>query len=127
MNSGHDGSLCTIHANTPRDALNRLEQMVFMSGVTLPTRVIRAQIASAVNMVVQVARMHDGVRRIANISEVLGLEGDVITMQDLFAFEFEELSDGKIKGKFAQTGMRPRFVSKAHYYGLDKLLTEAMA
>ncbi len=125
MNTGHDGSLCTIHANKPRDALTRLEHMVGMAGLSLPTKVLRAQIASAVNLIVQVARMRDGVRRITSISELVGLEGDVVTMQELFTFEFEELADGKIKGQFVCTGFRPKFISQAQYYGLAQVLLDS--
>jgi pilus assembly protein CpaF len=127
MNTGHDGSLCTIHANKPRDALTRLEHMVGISGLSLPVKVLRAQIASAVNLLVQVARMQDGVRRITNISELIGQEGDVITMQELFTFEFEEMSDGKIKGQFVGTGFRPRFLSRAQHYGLGQVLLDCTA
>ncbi len=126
MNTGHDGSLCTIHANKPRDALTRLENMVVMGGVGMPAKVLRAQIASAVNLIVQVARMRDGVRRITHIAELTGMEGDVIMMHDLFTFEFEELSDGAIRGRFAGSGLRPHFTPRAQHYGLDKLLIEAM-
>ena len=125
MNTGHDGSLCTIHANKPRDAISRLENMVAMAGVNLPTKVVRTQIASAVNMIVQVARMRDGVRRITHIAELTGIEGDMIAMHDLFTFEFEEMSDGGIHGHFAGSGLRPHFTPRAQYYGLDKLLLEA--
>jgi pilus assembly protein CpaF len=125
MNTGHDGSLCTIHANKPRDAISRLENMVAMAGVNLPIKVVRTQIASAVNMIVQVARMRDGIRRITHIAELTGIEGDVITMHDLFTFEFDESSDGDVRGHFAGSGLRPHFTPRAQYYGLDKLLLEA--
>jgi len=126
MNTGHDGSLCTIHANKPRDALTRLEHMVCMAGVNLPTKVIRAQIASAVNLIVQVARMRDGVRRVTNVSELVGLEGDVVVMQDLFGFEYDDLADGKIQGRFVPSGNRPKFGSRAHHYGLEQALIATM-
>jgi pilus assembly protein CpaF len=125
MNTGHDGSLCTIHANKPRDALTRLEHMVAMSGVELPTKVIRAQIASAVNMIVQIARMRDGVRRITYISELLSLEGDVVTMQDLYTLEATETAGGRVDARFVSTGFRPKFTERAQLYGLDRLLLDS--
>ena len=125
MNTGHDGSLCTIHANKPRDVLTRLEHMVAMSGIEFPTKVIRAQIASAVNLIVQVARLRDGVRRITHITEIVGLEGDVVTMQDLFTLDQQQGADGKIHAQFVSTGLRPRFVERAQQYGLDRILLES--
>lgn len=128
MNTGHDGSMCTIHANRPREALTRLENMVAMAGVKLPNEAVRAQIAGAVNLIVQIARMRDGVRRITQISEVIGMEGDVVTMQDLFTFRYQgEDSDGKLFGNFDPSGLRPHFISKAQYYGLDRALMEAVS
>jgi pilus assembly protein CpaF len=127
MNTGHDGSLCTIHANRPREALTRLENMVGMSGVNLPAKAVRQQIAAAVHMIVQVSRMRDGGRRIIAITEVVGMEGEIITTQDLFTYQFEgETADGKLKGKFVSSGLRPHFTPRAEYYGLDKALLEAM-
>jgi pilus assembly protein CpaF len=127
MNTGHDGSLCTIHANRPREALTRLENMVGMSGVNLPAKAVRQQIAAAVHMIVQVSRMRDGGRRIVAITEVVGMEGEIITTQDLFTYQFEgETPDGKLKGKFVTSGLRPHFTPRAEYYGLDKALLEAM-
>src|SRR3546814_1014191 len=100
MNTGHDGSMCTIHANTPREALTRLENMVAMSGVKLPTEAVRAQIAAAVNLIVQISRMRDGVRRVVRITEVVGMEESVITTQDLFSYVYEgEASDGRQIGR----------------------------
>ncbi|HBC08958.1 MAG TPA: flagellar protein FlaI [Rhodospirillaceae bacterium] len=128
MNTGHDGSLCTIHANRPREALTRLENMVAMAGVKLPNEAVRAQIAGAVNMIVQIARMRDGVRRITHITEVVGMEGEVVTTQDLFTFEFEgEDADGKLYGAFKSSGLRPAFAANAKYFGLEKALLEAMS
>jgi len=124
MNTGHDGSLGTIHANKPRDALSRLENMVAMAGVNMPTKALRAQIASAINMIVHVERMRDGVRRVTRISELTGMEGDVIMMHDLYTFEFEEVADGEVRGHFASSGLRPNFTPRAQYFGLDKLLAE---
>ncbi|MFO1154196.1 MAG: ATPase, T2SS/T4P/T4SS family [Rhodospirillales bacterium] len=128
MNTGHDGSMGTIHANRPREALTRLENMVAMTGVKLPNEAVRAQIAGAVNMIVQIARMRDGVRRITHITEVVGMEGDVITTQDLFTFEFRgEDKDGRLIGAFKCSGLRPFFTPSAEYFGLHKMLLEAMA
>ncbi|MBL6946825.1 MAG: CpaF family protein [Rhodospirillales bacterium] len=128
MNTGHDGSMCTIHANRPREALTRLENMVAMAGVKLPNEAVRSQIAGAVNMVVQIARMRDGVRRITQISEVIGMEGEVVTMQDLFNFKYEgEDADGKLFGNFEPSGLRPHFLQRAQYFGLDRALMEAVS
>jgi pilus assembly protein CpaF len=127
MNTGHDGSLGTIHANRPREALTRLENMVGMSGVNLPSKAVRTQIAAAVQMIVQVSRMRDGVRRIVSITEVVGTEGDVITTQELFSYKFEgQALDGTLRGRFECSGLRPHFVPRAEYYGLDRLLIEAI-
>jgi pilus assembly protein CpaF len=127
MNTGHDGSLCTIHANRPREALTRLENMVGMSGVNLPAKAVRQQIAAAVHMIVQVSRMRDGVRRIIAITEVVGMEGEIITTQDLFTYQYEgENADGKLKGTFKSSGLRPHFTPRAEYYGLDRALLEAI-
>jgi pilus assembly protein CpaF len=127
MNTGHDGSLCTIHANRPREALTRLENMVSMAGFALPARAVRMQIAAAVNMIVQISRMRDGVRRVTSVTEVVGMEGDVITTQDLFTYQFEgELPDGRLKGNFASSGLRPHFTPRAEYFALDKALLEAI-
>jgi pilus assembly protein CpaF len=109
MNTGHDGSLTTIHANSPRDALYRLDTMVAMANLNLPDKAIRHQVASAINLVIQVSRMSDGSRRVTNISEITGMEGDVITMQDIFVFERTGLSpEGKVTGRFRATGIRPK-------------------
>lgn len=127
MNTGHDGSMCTLHANRPREALTRLENMVAMTGVKLPHEAVRAQIAGAVNMIVQIARMRDGVRRITHVTEVVGMEGEVVTTQDLFTFEFEgEDAQGKLVGRFKGSGLRPFFTSRAEYFGLDRALLEAV-
>ncbi|MGE3770945.1 MAG: CpaF family protein [Bdellovibrionales bacterium] len=127
MNTGHDGSLSTVHANRPREALMRLENMVGLAGVNLAPRAIRQLIASAVDMIVQVSRMRDGSRKITHISEVVGMEGEVITMQDLFTCEVTgEDPDGKLLVDFKSTGLRPAFMPKAAYYGLDKELMELM-
>jgi pilus assembly protein CpaF len=113
MNTGHDGSLTTIHANTPRDAVARMETMAMMGSVSLPGAAIRAQIASAVHLIVQIARMSDGSRRVTHISELTGAFSDVISMQDVFLFEREGLSPtGKVKGRFRGTGIVPKFGEK---------------
>jgi pilus assembly protein CpaF len=127
MNTGHDGSLGTIHANRPREALTRLENMVGMSGINLPSKAVRTQIAAAVHMIIQISRMRDGVRRIISITEVVGAEGDIITTQELFSYKFEGQGvDGKLRGHFESSGLRPHFMPRAEYYGLDRLLLEAI-
>ncbi len=119
MNTGHDGSMSTGHANSPRDMLSRLETMVLMAGVDLPLRAIREQIAAAVDLIVQVSRMKDGSRKITHITEVQGMEGDVIVMQDVFVFEQTGLVDGKIQGILRPTGIRPKFVDKFEVAGIE--------
>jgi pilus assembly protein CpaF len=127
MNTGHDGSLGTIHANRPREALTRMENMVGMSGINLPSRAVRAQIAAAVQMILQISRMRDGVRRVTSITEIVGMEGEVITTQELFAYRFEGTGpDGLLRGRFESSGLRPHFTPRAEYYGLDRLLLEAV-
>ncbi|HSJ54251.1 MAG TPA: CpaF family protein [Anaerolineae bacterium] len=110
MNTGHDGSMTTAHSNSPRDTLSRLETMVLMAGMDLPLRAIREQIASALNMVIHQERMRDGTRKITKITEVQGMEGDVIVMQDLFQFEQQGIEAGKVIGRLKPTGIRPKFV-----------------
>jgi len=120
MNTGHDGSLTTIHANTPRDALSRLETMIQMTGMRLSDRAMRQQIASALNLVVQVARMSDGSRRVTSISEVTGMEGETITMQEIFQYEKTGVEkDGIVQGRFRPTGIRPRFAERLKACGLQ--------
>ncbi len=120
MNTGHDGSLTTIHANTPRDALSRLETMIQMTGMRLSDRAMRQQIASALNMVVQVARLSDGTRRVTSISEITGMEGDTITMQEIFQFERTGIDrEGMVIGRFRATGIRPRFSERLKAYGMQ--------
>jgi pilus assembly protein CpaF len=127
MNTGHDGSLGTIHANRPREALTRLENMVAMAGVKLPNEAVRAQIAGAVDMVVQISRMRDGKRRITHVTEVIGMEGEVVTTQDLFNFQFDgEDDNGDLTGRFISSGLRPAFTERAQYFGLADALIEAM-
>ena len=127
MNSGHDGSLGTIHASGPREALTRLENLLDMSGVSLPTRAARQQIATALDMIVQVSRMADGKRRVTHIMEVVGMEGEVITTQDLFTYKFERLTgDGQLKGSFVASGFPPHFLPKADYVGMGRELVCAV-
>jgi len=127
MNTGHDGSISTIHANSPRDALSRLETMVLMAGFDLPTRAIREQSSSALNVIIQVARLSDGTRKIVKVSEVTGMEGDTIVMQDIFLFEKRGLDpEGKILGQFRATGIRPKFLESIHTAGIH-LPTEIFA
>jgi pilus assembly protein CpaF len=109
MNTGHEGSMTTIHANNPREALSRLETMVLMAGMDLPVRAIREQIAGAIDLIVHMARLRDGSRRVMQISEITGMEGDVVTMQDLFVFEYEGFDEmGRIRGRLRPTGLRPK-------------------
>jgi pilus assembly protein CpaF len=119
MNTGHDGSLTTIHANTPRDSLSRLETMVLMAGLELPEKAIREQIASALNLIVQIARLSDGRRKVINIAEIVGMEGNVVTMQDIFVFERLGVSDdGTVLGRFKATGIRPKFAERLFVAGV---------
>ncbi|MCC6237119.1 MAG: CpaF family protein [Dehalococcoidia bacterium] len=119
MNTGHDGSLSTIHANTPRDAVRRIENMVMMAGYDLPVRAIREQIASAIDVVIQISRMRDGSRRVTAISEVVGMEDQTVTMQDLFLFRQEGVEeDGHILGKLEPTGLRPSFADRLEEMGI---------
>jgi pilus assembly protein CpaF len=127
MNTGHDGSMSTIHANSPRDALYRLENMVMMANLNLPLRAIRMHVASALNLVVHIERMRDGVRRVQSIAEVSGMEGEIITLRDLFTFHYRgERRDGLIDGEFASTRMRPDFLSRAGRLGLERETLEAL-
>jgi pilus assembly protein CpaF len=127
MNTGHDGSMGTLHANRPREALTRLENMVTMGVANLPPKAIRSQIAGSLQLIVQISRMRDGIRRITHITEVMGMEGEVVVTQDLFTYEFKgETVDGKLHGAFKSSGLRPYFLPRAAYYGLDKVLMEAM-
>ncbi|MET4320359.1 pilus assembly protein CpaF [Bradyrhizobium sp. RT5a] len=127
MNTGHDGSISTVHANSTRDALTRIENMVQMGQVNLPSRAIRSQIVAALDLIVQVERMRDGQRRIIQVSEVMGLEGDVITTNDIAAFEYkEEDVHGRIVGSYKSAHAVPKFKSRLVYYGLEKAWAEAM-
>ncbi|MBE0447458.1 MAG: CpaF family protein [Actinobacteria bacterium] len=120
MNTGHDGSLSTVHANSPRDVLSRLETMVLMSGLDLPVRATREQISAAIDLIVHLVRLRDGTRRITQITEVQGMEGDVITLQDLFRFDFSMGidRDGRFRGKLKSTGIRPKFTQKLMDLGI---------
>jgi pilus assembly protein CpaF len=127
MNTGHDGSICTIHANTPREALTRIENMVQMGTSNLPHSAIRRQIAGALDLIIQIERMRDGQRRITAISEVCGLEGDTITMNDVFSFEFTgEDPSGRIVGRYVTPRLRPGFLDRLRYFGVDHAWTEAL-
>ena len=120
MNTGHDGSLTTIHANSPRDSLGRLETMIQMTGMRLSDRAMRQQVASAVNVVIQVARLTDGTRRITSISEITGMEGETVAMQEIFHFERVGMdASGKVLGRFRSTGIRPRFAERLKQYGMQ--------
>ena len=120
MNTGHDGSMTTVHANTPRDALSRVEQMIGMSGIEISPRSARAQIASALNVIIQVERLSDGRRRLVSLAELTGMEGDVITMQEIFRFkQTGRDEDGRVKGHFEATGIRPRFIDHLHTRGQE--------
>jgi len=128
MNTGHDGSMGTLHANSPREALSRIESMITMGGYNLPSKTIREMISGSIDVIVQAARMRDGTRKITHITEVMGMEGDVIVTQDLFVYEIEgEDEHGKIKGKHVSTGIaRPKFWDRARYYGMERELAQAL-
>jgi pilus assembly protein CpaF len=121
MNTGHDGSLTTIHANSPRDALSRIETMTLMAGFDLPIRAIREQMASALDLVVHLTRLRDGTRRVTHVTEVQGMEGDVIIMQDVFLFDWSMGVDpsGRFLGKLRPTGIRPKFAERLHDVGIE--------
>lgn len=123
MNTGHEGSFTTVHANHPRDALARLENMVNMANMNLPPLAIRQQLSSAVHFIIQISRMRDGMRRVTYVSELVGMEGDVVTMQDIYTFQAKgETPDGKMKGEFKWSGIMPRIAKRVAYYGkLDEL------
>jgi pilus assembly protein CpaF len=118
MNTGHDGSMTTAHSNSPRDTLARLETMVMMAGMELPVRAIREQVSSAIDLIVHQERMRDGTRKVVNITEVSGMEGDVITMTDIFVFEQSGFESGKIIGRLRPTGLRPKFMDKIESSGI---------
>jgi pilus assembly protein CpaF len=128
MNTGHDGSMGTLHANTPREALSRIESMITMGGYSLPSKTIREMMTSSIDVIVQAARLRDGSRRITHITEVMGMEGEVIVTQDLMTYNIEgEDANGKLIGKHRSTGVgRPRFWDRARYYGVEKQLAAAL-
>lgn len=126
MNTGHEGSITTVHANHPRDAVARLENMVNMANLNLPALAIRQQIASAIHFIIQISRMRDGIRRVAFVSEVVGMEGEVISMQDLFNFQSQGEVNGKLKGETRWTGIMPRAVKRMAYYGQAEALSKAL-
>ncbi len=126
MNTGHDGSMCTLHSNSPREALARMENMVMMSDIKVPKEAISRQIADSVDLIIQVKRLRDGSRRVTNITEVVGMEGPVIVTQELFKFEYlDESSDGRIAGEYRSMGLRPYTLDKARQFGFDQPYLEA--
>lgn len=127
MNTGHDGSMGTVHANNPREALSRMENMIAMGNLNIPQAAVREQIASAVNVIIQVQRLRDGSRKVTHVSEITGMEGEVVTMQDLFILDIlGEDANGKLVTKLRSTGMRPKFYDKARSFGVEQLVLDAM-
>ncbi len=119
MNTGHDGSLTTIHANTPRDCLTRIETMVAMAGLNLPTKALRHYVSSAIDVLVQMTRLSDGTRKLTSLTEITGMENETITLQEIFRFDQTGMDGNrKVRGKFAATGLRPRFVEKFESLGM---------
>lgn len=128
MNTGHDGSMGTVHANNPREAISRMENMIAMGGLNLPQKAVREQIASAVNVIIQVQRLRDGSRKTTHVSEITGMEGDVVTMQDLFSLEIMgEDENGKLITRQKSSGLRPKFFDNARQYGVAEMVMDAMA
>jgi pilus assembly protein CpaF len=120
MNTGHDGSVSTIHANNPREALARMENMVLMAGMDLPSKAIREQVASAIHIFIQISRLQDGSRKVTHVTEVSGMEGDTITLQDIFLFKLDRVDeDGKVHGAMRPTGIRPGFVHQFAIAGIE--------
>jgi pilus assembly protein CpaF len=120
MNTGHDGSLTTIHANSPRDAIARMETMASMANLNLPEKAIRKQIASAVTLILQISRFSDGTRRLTHIAEITGMEADIVSMQDVFVFEKQGVSaEGRVLGTFTATGIRPKFAERLKAVGIE--------
>src|SRR5213075_1113560 len=120
MNTGHDGSLTTVHANSPRDAIARVETMAMMANLNLPEKAVRRQIASAIQLIVQISRFNDGTRRITHLSEITGMEEDIVSMQDVFVFEKQGVSpEGRVLGAFTATGIRPKFAEKLKASGIN--------
>ena len=127
MNTGHDGSICTMHSNTPRDAMTRIENMVQMGLSNLPVTAIRRQIVGALDLIVQIERMRDGSRRVTAVTEVCGLEGDTVTMNDVIVFEYTgESASGAVLGKYTSPKLRPMFNERLQYYGYDRAWAEAL-
>jgi len=127
MNTGHDGSMGTIHANNPRECISRMENMIAMGGYNLPAKTVREQITGAVNVIVQAARLRDGSRKITHVTEIIGMEGDVVTLQDLFVYEIQgEDASGRIVGRHKFTGLRPAFWDQAKYFGKERELADIM-
>ena len=119
MNTGHDGSMVTVHANTPRDALTRLENMIGMAGLNLPPKTMRAQISSALSVLIQISRLSDGKRKLTSIQEITGMESDIITLHEIFTFEQAGVTaDGAVQGHFRATGIRPKFVDRLRVHGI---------
>jgi pilus assembly protein CpaF len=119
MNTGHEGSMTTIHANSPRDAMTRLENMLAMAGMNLPPKAMRAQISSALTVVVQVSRLSDGKRKVVSVQEITGMEGDIVTMQEIFTYHQTGIGpDGKVLGHFRATGIRPKFLDRLRSAGV---------
>ena len=129
MNTGHDGSMGTLHSNSPRECISRLESMILMGGYNLPAKTIREMIVSSVDIIIQAARLRDGSRKITHVTEVIGLEGEVVTLQDLFIYDiFGEDSSGRVSGQHRTTGIaRPHFWDKARYFNEDKRLSEILS
>jgi pilus assembly protein CpaF len=129
MNTGHDGSMGTLHANSPREAISRMESMIMMGGFALPTKTIREMITGSVDIIVQASRLRDGSRKITHVTEVVGMEGEVVTLQNLLVYEITgEDANGKIVGRHRSTGIsRPRFWERAEYYGESERLMQALS
>jgi pilus assembly protein CpaF len=129
MNTGHDGSMGTLHANSPREAISRLESMIMMGGFSLPTKTIREMITGSIDIIIQASRLRDGSRKITHVTEVVGMEGDVVTLQNIIVFDITgEDQNGRLIGRHRSTGIaRPRFWERAEYYGEQDRLAEALA
>ena len=127
MNTGHDGSMGTVHANNPREAVSRMENMIAMAGLNLSPHAVREQIASAVNVVIQVQRLRDGSRKVTHLTEITGMEGEVVSMQDLFTLDYQgETEDGKLICTQKSSGIRPKYFEQMRQYNMDHIVIEAM-
>ena len=127
MNTGHDGSMGTIHANNPREAISRVENMIAMGGFNLPSKTLREQIAGSIQVIVQAQRLRDGSRRLTHVTEIVGMEGEVVTMQDLFTYEVTgEDRQGRLLGQHRYSGLRPKFYDRARYFGKERELATAL-